>query len=112
MLFPSISDVEQIQNYARGIGPEFLAEFTTKFHEPFVLGKRYFSFRVALNRYLNACVAAIENPQFDSIDLRRCLADEGDVGVWAKHIGWEIFPVLQAHSALLHWHQVAPESLR
>lgn len=112
MLFPLIDEVEEIRTYARAISPEFLNEFDSKFYKPFVAGQRFFNFRTALNRYLNVCVGAIENPQFDTIDLRRCLSDEGDVRVWATHIGRGVFPVLKANAALLHWHQTVPENMR
>lgn len=111
MLFPWISEVERIRNYSRGISPEFDSDFESKFHGPFVLGKRLFSFRKSLNLYLNVCVAGVDAP-FDSIALRRCLSDEGDVEAWAGHIGREIFPILDKYNALLHWHDIAPKYFR
>lgn len=112
MLFPLINDVERIRDCARWAGPTFEDEFVTKFCSPYLLGRRFYTFRQALNRYLNVCIAAIEDPALDHVSLRRCLSDEGDVELWVTYVGRDIFPVLQRYNALLHWHQVAPDQLR
>lgn len=100
--------VEELSQKARGVSPEFFQGFENNFLVPYLNGSRFYNTRKAVNIYLHMAVGMLPDSTIDQIEVRRCLSDSGNEGVWLEHIGRDIFPLLAKYRTIPHWNNCVP----